>query len=344
MDPVKSNTDVGDALQFAKESYQPKLVTGTDFAQDNLGLLVMPQGMKIEDAKPYLDKLRDKPRRIETKALMLSVDSLIDYTNNFKSAGTRLFLTPSDHGRNARLMTVLDFHEATSEPRFGAHRAIYTFQPSDRLKAWSDASEGGMNNMDFAAFMQERRFDLVNPPVDWMLVQGDTLTRMLWILNLADDIGTIDDDTEEGEDADRLIPRSALYKLRKIRFGSAQRLLQMSRTIEISVNAKSTEGYDDNTGERVVNFQEEHETKDRAGRKIKVPEMFLIRIPIFQNESEIILPVRLQYRRKAGGPIEWYLTLFEWRRVLDNATLNEAQRAATATTCPLTLGWPEGAS
>src|SRR5215471_18345052 len=52
------------------------------------------------------------------------------------------------------------------------------------------------------------------------------------------------------EPDDRYIPRSAVYKLRAINWGSPQRIVQLARTVEISVNAKSVESYDPKSGSR----------------------------------------------------------------------------------------------
>jgi hypothetical protein len=167
---------------------------------------------------------------------------------------------------------------------------------------------------------------------------------MYALLNLADDAGDVDDgaaDTDAPNDdgEDRYVPRSALYKLRKIRFGSSARLIQMARTIEVAVNAKAVEGYSPKSGERTVTFTEEHETRDGQGRRITVPDMFLLRLPVWEAETPQLIPVRMQYR-KVGGSLKWALTLIEWKRVILMAIKSEAERVKEATGLPIIYGAP----
>lgn len=160
-------------------------------------------------------------------------------------------------------------------------------------------------------------------------------------MNIADDAGDIDDAApdepppDDGED--RYIPRSALYKLRQIRFGSAARLVQMARTVEIAANAKTVEGYNPKTGERTLQFEEEHDARDRQGRRVIVPDAFLLRAPIFEGETPQLVPVRLQYRRVAAR-VAWVFTLIEWERVIRFAVKTEAKRVQRATELPLFYG------
>jgi hypothetical protein len=95
---------------------------------------------------------------------------------------------------------------------------------------------------------------------------------------------TIDRSDDEPAD-DRYIPRSALYKLRNIRFGSAERLIQLARTVELSTELTATEGYNPKTGERMIVFKEEHETRDKEGRRVTVPDAFLLRAPVWEGET-----------------------------------------------------------
>lgn len=326
----------------AVERLSQHAVIGTP-SPDALSLAVLPAGKKIEDLQPYFDKLREAPRRIEATAKVTTVASFIDYVNRFKAADTAIFAI--DDASKPSLLAVVDFHGQgdAAAPRFGVHTVRYEFPISDQIKAWSAISGQALSHSDFATHLADRQFDIANPPLDWMQVEPDTIKLLTHLLNLGDDAGQIDDtspDETVPDDDDRYIPRSALYKLRQIRFGSAQRLIQLARTVEVSVDQKVVEGYNPKTGERTVQFTQEHQTSDKDGRKVVVPDAFLLRAPVFEGETSQLVPVRLQYR-KERGQLFWFMTLVEWKRVIRFAVKAEADRVQAATSLPIFYGQPK---
>lgn len=338
-------TDTKPIIDTIREIDQHQIIAGgVDIAgSTELALAVLPSGRTIEDLKPYLDKLRDAPRRIEAFARTTTVQSFIDYVNRFRTADTAIFAL--DDPTKPSLLGVLDFHGqgADAAPRFGYHRASYDFPVSDQIKAWSAISGKELGHAEMASFIADRQYDIANPPLDWMQVEKQTVELLCYLLNIGDDQGEVDDTAsafEPSDDNDHYIPRSALYKLRNVRWGSVHRLLQMARTVEVSVNAKTVEGYQPKTGERTVTFTEEHETHSKDGRKIIVPDAFLLRVPVWEGETPQLIPVRLQYR-KSQGRLSWFLTLVEWRRVIRFAVKTEADRVKQATSLPLFYGAPK---
>lgn len=321
-------------------------------------LAVLPASKRLEDLRPYLDELLDAPRRIETAAVMTTIPSFIDYLNRFKIADSAIFL--KDDPAKPALIGIVDFHGgkggapanddgglpadttpgSAAQPRFGRHTVSYEFPLSEQFSAWSGIYGKGLGHVEMAEFLAERQYDIANPPLDWMQVDRQTVELILHLLNIHDDGGEIDDDKPDEEPDpegdDRYIPRSALYKLRQIRFGSAQRLLQMARTVEVSANTKAIEGYNPKTGERTIQFEEEHETRSQ-GRKIVVPDAFLLKIPVFENETPQLVPVRLQYRKTPQG-VKWFMSLVEWQRAVRFAVKTEADRVQKATELPLFYG------
>lgn len=332
-------SDTQPIIDIVKQPGEHAIIGGTE--ADNLALALLPEVRKIENLKPYLDKLRDAPRRIETAAKVTTIDSFVDYVNRFKTPDSAIFAADSDD--HPSLLCVLDFHGSGMDaaPRFGVHTVKYEFPISDQIRAWSRISGQAMSHAEMATFLADRQFDIANPPLDWMQVKPETIALLTHLLNLGDDEGEIDDDavdaisSDDGED--RYIPRSALYKLRQIRFGSVQRMTTLARNVEVSVNAKATAGYNPKTGERTIAFTEEHETHDKAGRKVIVPDVFLLRAPVFEGETTQLVPVRLQYRQK-GGTLSWFMTLVEWRRVVRFAVKSEADRVHAATALPVFYG------
>src|SRR5258707_1381841 len=101
---------------------------------------ILPSGKKFVDLQPYIDALRDAPKRIDGNAELTTVPALIDYLNRFKTPDTALFAF--DDPSKPALLGVIDFHGqgAAAEPRFGVHRVSYAFPLSDQINAWSGIS------------------------------------------------------------------------------------------------------------------------------------------------------------------------------------------------------------
>ena len=87
-------------------------------------------------------------------------------------------------------------------------------------------------------------------------------------------------------------------------------------------------------------FSAEH--RDGAGAPVKVPNLFLIEIPIFAGSVRYRLAVRLRYRI-AGGAVTWWIELARADEAFDDAFRHDAARAAEETGLPLLYGQPEAA-
>lgn len=318
---------------------------GAENLPAEIAIAVLPEGKSLVDLQPFVDGLRDAPRRIEAAAKATTIEAFVDYLNRFKRPDSVVFA--SDAPGSASLLGVVDFHGQgpAADPQFGKHRISYGFPLSEQIKAWSEVSGKALGHAEMASFIADRQHDIATPPLDWMQVAPDRLALVLHLLNLVDDDGgSIDDGAEDAgptdEGDERYIARSALYKLRQIRFGSSQRLIQLARTVEIHVDAKTVEGYNPKTGERTVSFDEEHDSRDKAGRKISIPDGFLLHAPVFEGETAQLIPVRLQYRRTQGGGVKWFLTLANWQRAVRWAVKTEAERVKKETGLPLFYGAP----
>lgn len=306
---------------------------------------LLPQGKALTSIKKLIDEYRDRPERIEAIAELTTADSFIDYMNRFKRTESAVFVG-GDAARPS-MLGMVDFHGigSAAEPSFCKHSARYHFPLSDAMEAWVEATNGGlMDQAEFASFLQDREYDIENPPLDWMMMAPADLSLVLDLLNLHDDKGDIDDGADDNEadedsDEDRYIPRSAVYKLRKIRFGNIQKLIALSRGIEIAIGQKATAAFNPKTGERVVHFSEQHDTRDGAGRKVIVPEAFFINIPVFQEGERHLLPVRLFYRQKAGQPM-WGVELIDAPRLIRLAVKAVAESVAAETGLPVFSGKP----
>jgi hypothetical protein len=207
--------------------------------------------------------------------------------------------------RAPRLISVLDYHRATSEgaPRFGEHRGVYSFPLSDEWKAWQAVPEK-MDQGTFAAFLEERITDVLDPAA-----VGDGSKRFAAELGLA--------------------------------LASPTRLLELSRGLSVRVESKVASHVNLSTGETQIAFGESHASGEGGG-PLKIPGGFIIAIPVFRGGDLYTIAVRLVYRvHRSEGKVQWGLRLHRAERVFLDAFNGAASLAAEQTKLPLFYGTPE---
>lgn len=301
-------------------------VPGPDLDKSNpVPVLVLRDGAgspKCYSLKVYADEYRAHPERRSGTAEMLDLSSFIAHANRFKDVDSALF---GNNDRSApSLLAVLDYHERVNipfaaletepaaqpiapSPRFGKHRTFYKFPLSDEWTAWHGHDGKPMGQADFAAFLEDRIGDVIPPPVD--------------------------DGGGEATDA-----MSQLGRLLGGSFASPSRLLELSRGMQVHQGEKVRNAVNLSTGEVQVTYEAEH--KDAAGAPLKVPNLFLIGIPVFRSGSPYEVAVRLRYRVREGT-VAWHYQLYRADKVFDHAFQEAAKQAADETGLPLFIGKPE---
>lgn len=309
--------------------------------------VVLPLGKTLTSVKKLVDEWRERPERITSTATLLTIDSLVDYVSRFKRPETALFV--SDDPGAPKAVAAIDFHGigAAAEPSFVSHRATYQFPLSEQAKAWIAIGKGLLNQEEFANFLDDHGYDISNPPADWMMLQPQDLALILDLLNLKDDLGEVDDaadqlarklESDDGEEDDRYIGRSAVYKLRKIRWGKHDRISALARGVSIAVGQQVKQSFNPRTGEREAVFTETHQdARDAVGRKVVIPDGFFISIPVFEGGERHLLPVRISYRI-GGGKALFGLEVVDVRRVVRSAIQLAAADIAKRAGVPLFFG------
>lgn len=254
------------------------------------------------------DQYRATPLFRRGTAELLSLDSLIDHGNRFKDDGSAIF---ADDSRSAPALTiVLDYHDVggpeDGTQRHGKHRSHFAFPLSDEWKAWTATNAQPMSMADFAVFLEERLPDVLDLIPD----EDDVPEDLRKFINSAGGAGSI---------------------------ATSQRLLELSRGLQINENSAVKEVVKLSSGEGQVLFQSEH--TDAAGAPLKVPSLFLIAIPVFRNGPLYRLVARLRYR-KNGGIVFWY-DLWRADRTFDHAFKESCERVRVETSLPLFFGRPE---
>lgn len=305
---TEENKAVSDTAQvvskLTKEFYATERLSLSSEGHD---ILVLPKGKEIKSIKPFLDEYRAQPERRKGTAALLDLESFIKHVNRFKDKDSALFANNSR--TEPSITSVYDYHEAgeyaVAAPRFGQHRGVYKFPLSDEWNTWQKfaGSKNAMSQKDFAAFLENQIADVV-PAQDNILNQN--------IKDLVDLLG--------GD------------------FASPSTLINLSRGMEVNEGMKVKQNVNLSTGETVLHYTSEHQ--DASGAPLKVPNFFLIAIPVFVNGDRWQIAVRLRYRI-ASGSIVWFYDLYRDDKVFETAFEEAVLKTAEKTGVPLFIGTPE---
>lgn len=281
------------------------------------GFIAVPKGKELKSIKPFLDEFRTAPERVQGTARLTTLASFIAHVVRFADEGSAVFCADYNT-QSPKLIAVFDYHwvppalatQATADsaptpgevhPRFGEHRAQYEFPLSDEWKAWKGiADRGEISQTAFAEFLEERIADIY-PPED----AGESAKKF------ATDLG--------------------------MTLATSQRLLDLSRGLNLRVNQKVTNVVNLSTGEAQLMFTEAHEGENGP---LKLPGGFLLSLPVFRGGAPYQIPVRLRYRHR-DGQVFWRFVLNRIDRVWDHAMNEACVRAQTETKLPLFYGTPE---
>lgn len=196
------------------------------------------------------------------------------------------------------LLSVLNYSTADT-PHWSDHRIRYEFPLTEEFTAWVEGDGKPLDQGDFAAFVEEHAAELAAP---------------------------FDGEVNEYE---------ALFKER---FATPSDVLALSRHLEVFVGAKAKQGIRLQTGERVVEFTEEH--LNGKGEKIEIPGIFMVSVAAFVSGDLVRIPARLRYRI-AGGSIKWFYQLYRWEFWLRTAVQQALARAGKECDLPTFEGAPE---
>lgn len=197
------------------------------------------------------------------------------------------------------LTAVLNYDREGVDARRRDHRIVYEFPLTEEFKAWVDNSGNAMGQDLFAAFLEEHAAELAAP---------------------------MDGEVSEYE------------RLFKERFATPSEVLELSRHLEVFVASKAKQGVRLQTGERVIEFTEEHQ--NAKGERITIPGIFMVSVPAFIDGDTVRIPARLRYRI-SGGDIKWFYQLYRWEFFLREQVGYDLRDAAERTELPAFEGSPE---
>lgn len=270
--------------------------------------LALPAGLQLHSIKRLIDEYRQSPERREGIATVSDLASFIALTTRFKDDDSALFCdrTPA----KPQFLAVLDYHRAGGDgaARFARHRVQYDFPLSETWRAWSDVDAERMDQGEFAAFLEDRIGDVLPPP----LSEDLTDERFPGLDELARAIGG--------------------------QWAAPAQLLDLARGLTVRVGQRLKDIRNLSSGEVQIQYEAEHH--DDAGQPLRIPQLFLIGVPIFDGGPLYRLAVRLRYR-VAGNSVGWFLIRHRPDLALRHALDEAAATAARETELPLYFGTPE---
>ncbi|HEY8604700.1 DUF2303 family protein [Tsuneonella suprasediminis] len=260
-------------------------------------------------AKPVPSEVFDEYRRAPSQrhgtAELTAIESLIDHVNRFKDTDSALFAV--DDRSNPSITAVLDYHRAGAEadPRYGLHRSLFQFPLSDEWKAWTKCDGEAFSMGEFAAFLEDRIIDVLD------LIPGEDSLP---------------------EDMQRFVNTVGGS------IASPSKLIELSVGLKVNERSAIKEAINLKSGEAQVQFVAEH--VDDAGQPLRVPGLFLIGIPVFNQGPIYRLAARLRYRKTPGGLVFFY-QLWRADRTFDHSFREACERVRVETELPLLFGKPE---
>lgn len=285
-------------------------------------LISVPEGREIKDlTKHFHDALEWlRPARRKGTARLRTLDSLIDWADRFKGETSALYANPE---RTKPSLTCIANYHAAGPANHGTeddgaahcdHRGTYDFPLSKEWKAWMGISGQPLSKDDLSEFIDDHVKDLMDPTP--ALLSPDKLKP-----------------TEDWEARNLEIAQKIMG-----RFGQVHQLIHLSREFQVHESSDLHISTDRDTGESTVRFEEKH--SDAAGKPLRLPNLFLIAIPVF--EAGDIFRLTLQFRyRKRGGTVQFVLSLYDPETALDTAFEEAVNKAAEETDLPLLIGTPE---
>lgn len=284
------------------------------------------------DLSRLFEAYRDRPTMKRGIATALTLASFIDLANRHSTPHSVVFAKTD--WRKPELLAVIDYHEKAAEPveliitpmdaheteagdplanglisDFAGtyaprpdnlkHRIAYAYPLSDTWKAWVEKDGEVMSQGDFAEWIEDHIADLTSP-----------------------------------EDAEKIW----LERDFQTTVATPSGLIQISRGLQINVEAKVKNVVTLQSGAAQIAFEENHLGSD--GKPLTIPGLFLLQVAPFAGGEKIRVPVRLRYRVVAGQT-RWFFSMHRPDIYITERLTDDIATVAEKTALPVYEGAPE---
>ncbi len=144
----ENNTNaIETAIKLGKSLGEVKHINGVP-------AVMRPDGYEVM----VFDELEPKLTRIKETRNLQTLDSFVQYINDYDDGKTALFVDDDKHIFTA----VFDYHQK-GQPDHCDFKAVYHCPFSDEWKEWSGSNKARMSQFDFASFIENNIEDIVEP-------------------------------------------------------------------------------------------------------------------------------------------------------------------------------------
>ncbi|WP_396586435.1 YfdQ family protein [Bermanella sp. R86510] len=105
------------------------------------------------------EELLNQPTSLREQVNLHSVESFIEYFNNFADEGSHIFVDID----NAKFKAVIDYHFSTASPRWNRHTVAYQFPKTVEWSKWLNSDGEKMDQVNFALFIEDNIKEIIEP-------------------------------------------------------------------------------------------------------------------------------------------------------------------------------------
>jgi|GEM_PF-3355116 len=122
-------------------------------------IALIPLGQQAVDLKPFLP---DRPERKQVGLKFYDAQSFVAYVNEQKSEFTRIFASIAKPPYMFK--AVIDWHEpAGGKADWCEHQVTLELALSEQFRTWKEQDGNFMSQTEFAEFLKDNRFDILEP-------------------------------------------------------------------------------------------------------------------------------------------------------------------------------------
>ena len=300
---VEGALDARGVADVVRKHIEPRTLEITDGTRTQQ-VLVVPDGLKTLDVKPFLDKYATAPERRKGTAVLTDLESFIAHVKaRFADDDGAIFAHQgSARAPRAGVLAVFDYHRMSAE---GAPRSASTVRSTGPALGRVDGLVRHEREVDdpgtFAEFLENRIADVADP-------------------------------------LDALETTKKVVEAMRCTTASPARLIDLARGLTVRIDSVVANQQNLASGESVLRFDTSH--KDESGAPLEVPGAFIICVPVFRCGAAYQLGARLRYRVK-DGRVTWSYDLYRSAETFEHAFQEACSRATKETELPLYYGAPE---
>lgn len=267
-------------------------------------VLVTPESVTVHDLQDIIEKHRDRPKRPRGTSVHHTLESLTAHAKRHANL---------DDGEAVVFCDLVNAPSLTT---------VYNYLPPSTVDT---AGEGAWRD-----HRAQYAFPLSDAWKRWTAIAGKALTVEQFSQLLEDGIADIRDPATA----------TGAPMLEGVTYATPSELLTLSQGLQVRVSLEVIEQKRLDNGTGTLLFGEQHDARNAKGEAIRVPNGFLLGIPVFMGGDPYAVPARLRYRVQ-NKQVTWTVVLHDVETVKRTAVTEAAERFVMETSLPLFFGTAE---